>query len=319
MGISWLLAVWYSLSLEESRGASVFLNGNLPDADRAGEILAAEQEREIPTDVCFYLDGGIQKVTRTAFGRSERVMHAVIYGNPSVFDWQAASLQADDSAGCVIDRETAVSLFGTSQAAGEEMELGDRTLRVTAVTDWKNKCLVSLPGEEQVFFTRIFLKVRNGENIVQKAEEFLMQYGLSGTVVQTGGEKSRAFWALAALPALLLLKLSGIARKQQKNYAVSGPEYWVWLMFRWIPLAAALVFLWYTVEIPYDWIPGKWSDFDFWTQKIQKTKETWRLWYLLPKTAVELGDFLTEIRIWIWGILPVPCYFLINRIIRENS
>ena len=52
-------------------------------------------------------------------------------------------------------------------------------------------------------------------------------------------------------------------------------------------VAAAAVMLWNNIEIPRDWIPSRWSDFQFWSDKFRELEEKVRLFLMLPKTVLQ--------------------------------
>ena len=41
------------------------------------------------------------------------------------------------------------------------------------------------------------------------------------------------------------------------------------------------------MELSKDWIPGKWSDFSFWSEKWKELSESFQMYLILPKTPEE--------------------------------
>lgn len=134
-------------------------------------------------------------------------------------------------------------------------------------------------------YTRVFLKNEKLQDS-KTAEQFLMAYGLNGTVVDSGFLISAARMLLLIFPGIvmgiLFLKANRERRICRKEQAAA---FWMWTGACVLIVAAAAVLLWKNMEIPQEWIPSRWSDFQFWSDKFRELEEKVRLFLMLPKTV----------------------------------
>lgn len=50
------------------------------------------------------------------------------------------------------------------------------------------------------------------------------------------------------------------------------------------------------LEIPQEWIPSRWSDFQFWSDKFRQLEEKVRLFLMLPKTVGQAETILEFVK-----------------------
>ncbi len=109
------------------------------------------------------------------------------------------------------------------------------------------------------------------------SDQFLMAYGLSGTALDTGFLKGAAGFFLMLFPAAVFLFLFKKAYREAKKYKGKEAGFWIWRGACFILAAFVLGFLWNKIEIPKDWIPSVWSDFQFWQDKFKEAGENFRI------------------------------------------
>lgn len=152
------------------------------------------------------------------------------------------------------------------------------------------------PEEENTMYTRVFLKNEKLQDS-KTAEQFLMAYGLNGTVVDSGFLISAARMLLLIFPGIvmgiLFLKANRERRICRKEQAAA---FWMWTGACVLIVAAAAVLLWKNMEIPQEWIPSRWSDFQFWSDKFRELEEKVRLFLMLPKTVGQAENILEFVK-----------------------
>lgn len=301
--ILWLMiAVCYFSSLRtylemgESPAIPVFFSSVYPDQKMAGEILVTEQERDNPADLCFYWDGGIQKAVQKEYGRRTDVLTVGLFGNAALYDWRAGGFAESDREGCIIDRKTALDLFGSVQAEGGMLQLGENTYEVRKVVPWKQKVVLIRQYDKTAVYTRILVRFSQGERTQAATNQFLMRHGLSGMAAEEGLTKWLPLLALILLPAVLFLELFCSAWRERGQCGECRWEYWCWTGACILMGGAAFILIWRYVRIPVDWIPGKWSDFQFWPDKIMAEAQELKLYLMMPKTVPGLEQMLTGVK-----------------------
>lgn len=309
----YLYGVMVYLKLPENSCAAVFLSGNCPATAEVQRILGSNAEQETPLELCFLTGGGIENVSRKAYARQTEAMAVGLQGDASLYDWRCRGLGEEDYEGCIIDRSTAVALFGSAQAEGGSLEYQDRTYVVRKVTNWQQPMLVYRPEQTENVYTTMYVKPKAGESKGSAAKKALMSCGLSGTV--SGGSASRPilFLALLLLPAAIGIRLIKTAAVSRKGLSKSQPEYWLWTVLLLLPVLAAAFLLTKYVRISPDWIPGKWSDFSFWSKKWSELKNG-LFWYLImPKAIWQAEGILMAAKGCAAAVVALAAYFLCIR------
>ena len=213
-------------TLQENPAASVFLSGAYPDKGQVTEILEKEGGVELPTDVCFYWDGGISVLQSQKYGTQKEAMVCGLLGDASLYDRRVQGFSKEDREGCVIDERTSYVLFGSREAVGSEILLNGETYIVRDTIPWKQPAILIRPTGSKTLYTRAFVRPQQGETKKKAGEAFLLRNGLSGISTQN-------------------------------------------------------------MELSKDWIPGKWSDFSFWSEKWKELSEGFQMYLILPKTPEE--------------------------------
>ena len=225
-----VLCLFYGLRLcgtfQKNPAASVFLSGEYPDKGQVAEILEKESRAELPTDVCFYWDGGISVLQSIKYGTQKEAMVCGLLGDASLYDRKVQGFSKEDREGCVIDEKTSYALFGSREAVGSEILLNGKTYIVRDTISWKQPAILIRPTDSKTLYTRAFVRPQQGETKKNAGEAFLLRNGLSGISTQN-------------------------------------------------------------MELSKDWIPGKWSDFSFWSEKWKELSESFQMYLILPKTPEE--------------------------------
>lgn len=278
--------------IEKNSSISVFLSDFFPAAEQVREILDEEEYAKSREDLCFLYQGGFVHVTEEEYNRQAEVEAVGIMGNAQLYDFRAVGFAPEDDNGCLIDRETAEKLFGTATAVGRTVAVMGTVYEVRAVIPWKQPLFLYHPDDENVRFTKLLIQKNQQTNIESQVNQILVKYGLGGKIVEDGTGRRIAFLALLAVPAALLAKLFAWALAEQRKHKKKELIFWAW---EGIFLFFFLVFafwLWNTVKLPKDWIPGKWSDFQFYQDKWKELSRQAQLSLALPKTALQAENMI---------------------------
>lgn len=173
-----------------------------------------------------------------------------------------------DRAGCVISRGLALNLFGTTNVVGNRLCLGETTLIVRGVLKMEEP-LLALPqtdGTERMPYVEIRTRGRaSAPGLSQLAGGlglFGEAYAFCGSFYVSLGRLflSLPFWCAYFLLGPRLLKWR--RKKRGSGYVGEG------LFLAGIGVGLAL-----SVSFTPDFIPARWSDFEFWGRKIFEIAE----------------------------------------------
>lgn len=260
----YLWGLWCCCLAREAQ-SRVFLQLDQPvSLGAAKECYDREMEEETPVGLCFWGQTGEITISCETTGGRARVTRVVLCGNGELME--AGELVWRE--GCLIDRETALELFGTIHCGGQILEWDGASYPVLGTVSALRPTVITMAREEDTFSGCVL--AASGEKGTVTGEQFFLRHQLSGRVLD--------YYFLWALTRNLLLLFPGIAalsawgwmEKDRRQLSVSGiraGEQWGMLIktgLSWILMGISLVLLWKLAVIPPDMIPSRWSDFSFW-------------------------------------------------------
>lgn len=243
------------VNLAEKNGSGVFLQlDRAVTGAEAAEIAAREAEEETPAGFCFYAVREGDWLSCPDNGQSAKAAVVLVSGN-------AALLGAEPLAwgsGCVLDSQTAQSLFGTDAVGGQQVTFGGNTRTVSGTNSALAPTAIVSAGERDSLDQCVLAGF--DENGAENAQQFLLRHDLSGQVLN--------FYPLLVfaknlclLPLwILLVALCRLAGKRAK-----------WL--GWLTAVIGIALLGSRIIVPGDAVPSVWSDFSFWGDWLQGQKE----------------------------------------------
>lgn len=176
-----------------------------------------------------------------------------------------------DSDGCAVDRTVAEALWGSADAVGNELKLGERTYLVRGVFSGGSGLVVTQAeeGSDEAFF-QLLLRFPQGTT-KSDAENWLLAHDAGGGAL-LDLPLFRWLWSLlAALPGFLLA-LGLALRLGRRGWALRRSP--LLLASYLLPaLAAGWLVLWCAgglEEFPARLIPDRWSDFSFWAKTLRE-------------------------------------------------
>lgn len=279
-------AVFYCCQIQPEPSVPVFLSDFFPDGNQAEDILKIMEKTEQDMGICFFREGGMETLKESDYGKSTVVMTGEIIGDASLYDRRLAGLLFQDREGCVLDSVSAVKLFGTEDAEGRRLSLREKEYQVRKVIPWKQRMFLTYPEYSTDRYNKVFVRRGNSE-MGKTPEQFLMSCGLSGTVVEGEFLRGAAMTVLLFFPAGILWLLWKNARKEQKKYSFRQADFWIWTGALLLLVGTGGMILWNTIRIPGDWIPSRWSDFTFWSDRLYAASENIRWFLMLPKTVLQ--------------------------------
>lgn len=170
-----------------------------------------------------------------------------------------------DREGCIISRGLAMELFGSVSVSGKQVWCRDQAYVVRGVTDDSGYVILIPAGKEEGMRCMIIScgKDSSGETA---AERILFRHGIGNGYVCVDGFLFFSFSCLTVMsaPVAVLIWLCrellrrGVGKRRRLGLAILALS----LLFLGILLLWKL-----ELKIPAGLIPGKWSDFDFWSRK----------------------------------------------------
>ena len=270
--------------------AVIELYENYPTVNQAKQIWENYQSGDEITDFCFVWNGGVQVVTNPEDFRQTNARVTGAVGMAAMYDRQTALLEENDETGCVIDKDTALELFGSENCAGSQLTVGEQIYEVRGVESWNQHMIFIRPPQKNLVCTQVLIRVKNGQDLEGTASDFLMGNGLSGILVDDSWLDVILPWFPVAFLVMLIITVSRWLYEMERGMWENG--FVIRILLWGIGLFFCVRLL---SHIPQSWLPDKWSDFSFWPGKIRKTMEAFRWYIVLPKTMAQAERLMSGI------------------------
>lgn len=290
------------------------------------------------------------------FERKENVSVYMVYGQmEQVLPMQLISGNfpyVEDTYGCVIDKKTAFSLFGSYEVLGKKIVCDDKSYYIRGIVDNTISVMLYQSNEKEEVFWNLELVFPGEENGRQLTENFILSHGLaSDYIIVEGNYIVKLLGNMVGLPLLAiffsLLKSrynegrrflqKASDNKQKKNsYDTSKGEdlkyliQSIWFLMRrkkvriilwFISVILNLSLLFSSIRsflyFPKRFIPTKWSDFSHWSSIARELKEHYnQIISLVPiKKDIDLMQNIT-----LNVLLSIICLMLLGMLyIYRNS
>lgn len=273
--ICWSFSITYARAAFECGGRAVLrLNGYALDA-AAVETLFDTQAR-LPSAVKFavWRQDDRKTVENEAFGRSCTASVLLVHGDASLIMPSGAALSDEDRSGCLIDRETALTLYGDDNPAGAQLLYDGRVYTVRGVfAAPAGTVVLRAPSSGTMTFDRITLDTAGQISMREAARQFAARHSLTDPLIIT--TESIAAWGG------LFMRLPGIVMGGALICALlmlaHSRHAWPVQMACWIFAAAAALVLYLWImdvhpAVPQDLVPTRWSDFEFWARLFEERR-----------------------------------------------
>ena len=204
-------------------------------------------------------------------GRSSQMDAILLYGEPqaAISDGLAAGVWKApyDTDGCMLTTGAAYALFGSTDVVGLTLICQGREWLIRGLVSRKNSWIL-LPAKEEDRFRCMELNFGEKENPLALADNFWMTGGLTGTYQVLDWPLLKAAVRVCCfLPAWALFLSLLIYKNRPADKRKRG----------WSLLAGAVILfllIVVTFRFPTDWIPTRWSDLGFWSERLAGLKKT---------------------------------------------
>lgn len=262
-----------ALELEDRDWSGLFIlrmDRQLTGQDGA-DMKEQEQSREHPSAFALWGQQDGVLVENQDLNRSAVCGQITLWGSSQLLLDSTAPLE--DQSGCLIDKDTAMTLFGVPDPVDSSLVLGGQRRVVRGIFQSDQPLAVVLAGAQDGGMDRLTLRTPEGEHPRLAAENFAARNRLYGTWARPGDLAVLGRW-LSLLPVIALL-LGETIRSIGAAFSPGAGRGKLWLG---IVLAGGLWFmlLWLTefrFQLPEEMIPNRWSDFDFWGRLFEEKRQ----------------------------------------------
>lgn len=188
----------------------------------------------------------------------------------------------EDKRGCLIDSVSAYELFGTINAVGNSVLYENKEYFIRGVIKTKSRALWIRNYQKNTKFTNLELIYPDIETGEMYGENFLFQNQLGESwILINSALYSKALYHFLLIPFWLLCILIILWWKNRELKSI--PQWLLFAVSSIVLLAVCFFAVGNPIYFPRQWIPVKWSDFDYWLRFIKDIKaEFLEIRYLTP-------------------------------------
>jgi hypothetical protein len=216
----------------------------------------------------------------------------------------------DDEEACIISKGTAWKLFGSTHVVGKYVICKGKNWVIRGVADSNDSYVILTAGRLKLMgYQNLSFSYRDRDRIQGKTEELMMRYSVSNDGVMIDGSFYHGAARLAfSFPFWILLfvicRTLAVTGKRKKF-----PGYRIIMII--LAAAGTVILIKWSFCFPQEFIPSKWSDFGFWTEKFQSVKENINQIAQLPKSLIDVRIVRTFYQCIINSAVS-GCFFLAN-------
>lgn len=217
----------------------------------------------------------------------------------------------DDMKGCLVDEQTAWELFGDSEITGKEITCEGLPYMIRKVIPGEKKIAVfpagSMKGQRSGVQDGLEAGTGQGKEnpendsclsriTVLKPETVSMndlksalysRYGVTAILLDVQLLRGISGFFVLLVPVIVCgIVLWNFYQRYQKQ------QEWIWktatAAAALVLLVLAVLFIRQWIQIPYDYIPEKWSDFSFWTELWKEKADSMEYLMKIKKSILEL-------------------------------
>lgn len=236
----------------------------------------------LPVRALWWTPVGKGEIESGQLRRKVQVPVLALCGSSALLFPAAAVLEYKDTGRCLLGRETAARLFGDDRAEGLRVSFAGREYEVAGVLqDVRELFVYELAAEEKLPLQRLTVEC---DDHAGKAMARNQAEGLCGPESLLDFDLLYFLGQLVSLivPGCFLWVVLAAVRRSEMNRSVRLALFWGLLL-----LFLALSMRW--LKVPVDFIPVRWSDFEFWRTLFHEKQNCLRRFFT---TALAPPDML---------------------------
>lgn len=300
-----LLSLYFGNDAERMKGQVMLRFGEeVMTAEELEEITEGKEKEEMPR-ITLWKESEKTEICYENLGRRKEADLIDVWGDPEqVYPGRLLkgnTLIREDAEGCMLSLHLAYELFGSEEVLGKTVSCKGSEYVVRGILDLDTSVL--LRENDREGFSKIEVQGRPGGGM----EEIRQILSMAGKVPEEGAvieaDVVRGILRFLRLfPAGLLLAL--VYREMKRM--CWGKESFLWALRGCVFLLcfAAVCYSWCFSD---DWIPSRWSDFEFFGDLFTAQKENFRRCLKLPDAWKDLELFRRCLRAVMWMALSAVC------------
>lgn len=316
-------------SKDNKEAANIYLTENSMNMSQINEMHIKEEreDKKLPFTAWRQIDN--QSIDFEYLGKKAEADVIEICGNSDLIV-KGPILFLDNEEGCLIDKKTAYTLFGSTNAKGQVVKYGDRDLTVIGIHEGLDNTIIvqALKGSKEYSdnnaeknvnddVTGIAIGVK--ENVDRSVKAFTDRYGVMATSVSNRIYYNIAFWISLILPLIIISSVVFKLIKRIRKLKRKPVLFLIYTLITVVVLAIFIKILDLELKIPYDLIPNKWSDFGYWSDLYKKYSTDFKEVMYMKKYNFDIPSIEASIKSIFFSIVALLLFMRCKNTIKVNN
>lgn len=297
--------------------ANIYMDNSLVTADIISNMHVLEKSEDIKLSFTSWKQMDNVVVENTYLNKNSTVDVIKVCGDSSLVI-NGPILFLDNKEGCLLDKETAYDLFGSTEVVGQVVTYEERELTVVGIHNgMDNTIVMQTDDKSKESMDAVAVEVLN--NSARSIKGFTDRYGIDGN-----GVDNRIYYNIAnvftlILPFIIFIILL-VVFIREVNKVKRKPVLWViYIIATVIFFAIFIKIIGIEMKIPYDIIPNKWSDFDYWGELFTTYREKIEALMYMKKYNIDIMIIQSTLKSITFSILSIILFFKFKNRVEAKS
>lgn len=302
--------------------ANIYLeNKNLSFTDFKG-ILNNDEDNEKKVEITGWAQKDDVEINYKGINTSANADLIEFMGDSSLLI-RGNKLSENDRNGCIIDKKTCYELFRTLSYKGKEIIINDKYYTIRGIHSGRdNTVFINAPYNSSDNLNGVLVNV--GKDSINYLESFSSNKGFSNSLnnnyIFYSTYSSIAYFFTMILPVIMLFSLLFLVFKKIKDNKRKVVKKALYVL-----LSIFIVFVFVKItkikgSVPYDLIPKKWSDFDYFSELFKKLANKYESLLYMKKYNMDIYYINYMIKSILFSLLSIVIFFICKKIIKiENK
>lgn len=248
----------------------------------------AEEEQEAPLLFAAWGQKNNQIIESEELGREVTAPVIQMEGPVDLLFFGGRKLDAEDADGCLVGKETAEKLFGSSRAVGQFILYEGKKYEIRGVlTDMSRGVIVPCIDETDAALNRITIRKPEGAGTGWRGDAFLVRTGLAAEEIDYRLITDAAAMLRGVLPLLMLAFILVFLTKWFLEDTGKWPERLMILALGALCVWIYIRFFFVIPETLQTYLPGQWADLDYFGDFIKEKTEAVQNLLTMNRTAID--------------------------------
>ncbi|MEG0296466.1 MAG: hypothetical protein RR620_07070 [Clostridium sp.] len=298
---------------------NIYLKENSMNMSQINEMQINEEKEEKKVPFTAWKQIEDESIYFEYLGKKAEADVIEICGNSDLIV-KGPILFLDNEEGCLLDKKTAYTLFGSTNAKGQVVKYGERELAVIGIHEGLDKTVIVQAlkdSKNNDDVTGIAIGVNENEDGSVKV--FKNRYSVMAKSVSNRIYYNIAFWISLILPLIIISSVVFKLIKRIRKLKRKPVLFLIYIGITVVVIAIFIKILDLELKIPYDLIPNRWSDFGYWSELFKKYSTDLREVMYMKKYNFDIPSIEASIKSIFFSIVALLLFMRCKNTIKVDN